>query len=44
MNGPRTITLTDAGLRAIGHEPLTWIRLVDLPWRDDRHDLREGPR
>ena len=38
----RSLQLTDAGLRAIGVQPSREVPLVDLPWRDDAKDRRDG--
>lgn len=39
---PRTLALTDSGLRAIGVQPSVAVPLVELPWRDDARDRKES--
>ena len=38
----RSLQLTDAGLRAIGVQPSREVPLLDVPWRDDAKDRRDG--
>ena len=37
---PRSIALTDKGLRAIGVQSSREVPLVDLPWRDEARDRK----